>query len=184
MTPRSRPTIRRTSSVWLRTRRERGGDGAALAHDGDPVGDREHLLEPMRDEDDRASRALRARDDVEQPLDLAGAQRSGRLVENDEIGVERQRLGDLDELALRRGEVAHLGVERQRVLLPEIGENLAGAAPHGGRDSRPGRPSSGRKIFSSDRKIGRETGLLHHHRDAGVKRLARAAQVERLRLDR
>ena len=101
------------------------------------------------------SRAFESRDHVEQPLDLARAQRGGRLVEDDQIGFERQRLGDLDELALRRGKVARLGVERKRVLLPEIAEDLArraGAWP--ARDSRPGRPRSGRKMFSSTERSG------------------------------
>ena len=49
-----------------------------------------------------------------------------------------------------------------------------------GRDSRPGRPRSGRKIFSRTERSGAETRLLHHHGDAGVERLARVAHVERL----
>ena len=76
--------------------------------------------------------ALESGDHVEQALDFARAQGGGRLVENDEIGFERERLGDLDELALGRGKVAGLRFERQRVLLAEIAKDLAGPPPHGG----------------------------------------------------
>ena len=93
---------------------------------------RKHFLESVRDEDDRALRAFESRDHVEQALDFARAKGGGRLVENDQIGFERKRLGDLDELALRRREVAGLRFERQRVLLAEIAEDLAGPPPHGG----------------------------------------------------
>ena len=86
----------------------------------------------MRDEDDRALRAFEPRDHVEQALDFTRAQGGGRLVENDQIGFERKRLGDLDELALGRRQVASLRFERQRVLLAEIAEDFAGPSPHGG----------------------------------------------------
>ena len=66
------------------------------------------------------------------------------------LASSAERLGDLDELALRRGEPAHLGVERQDVVVAERGRGSparAGAAT--AKDRRPGRPSSGRKMFSS-----------------------------------
>ena len=40
-------------------------------------------------------------DDLQQPLGLGQRQARGRLVHDDQAGVERQRLGDLDHLALR-----------------------------------------------------------------------------------
>ena len=80
-----------------------------------------------------SSRLFQPADHVEQALDLARAQGSGRLVENDEIGLERQRLGDFDELALRDREILHLGIERHRAFLSEVGEYLVGAAAHRGK---------------------------------------------------
>ena len=118
-------------------------------------------------------------DDVEQPLDLARAQRRRRLVEDDQARIERERLGDLDELSLRRREVARLGVERQRALLAEIGEDFAGATAHGRPRKAARPPELGQKDVFEHGKIGREARLLHHHRDAGVERLARRANVQR-----
>ena len=117
--------------------------------------------------------AFESRDHVEQALDFARAQGGGRLVENDEIGFERKRLGDLDELALGRGKIAGFRFERQRVLLAEIGKDLAGAPPHGGPRQPPGPAKIGKENVLEDGEVGRETRLLHHHGDAGVKRLAR-----------
>ena len=41
------------------------------------------------------------------------------------LGLDAERLGDLDKLALRGGEVAHLDVERQDVFVAEAGEEPA-----------------------------------------------------------
>ena len=161
-------------------RRSRGGDRAAFAHDRDLFGDRKNLLESMRDEDDRAFRALKSRDHVEKALDFARTEGGGRLIEDNEIGFERERLGDLDKLPLRRGKVTRLRFERQRVLLTEIAKDLAGASPHDGprQTSRPAK--LGKEYIFEDGEVGRETCFLHHHGDAGVQRFTRAARVERL----
>ena len=98
----------------------------------------------MRDEDDRALRAFKSRDHVEQALDFARTKGGGRLVENDQIGFERERLGDLYELTLGRGEVARLRFELQRVLLAEIAKDLARPPPHG-EPREPPRPAKIRK---------------------------------------
>ena len=133
----------------------------------------------MRDEDDRALRAFEPCDDVEQALDFARAQGRRRLVENDEIGVERKRLRDLDELALRCGKITRLGVQRDRVLLSEISENLTRPPAH--RWARQAaRPTEvGEENVLKDREVRRKTGFLHDHGDASVQRLARAADVSR-----
>ena len=44
--------------------------------------------------------AFSAGDDVEQPLRLGERQARGRLVHDDQPRLERQRLGDLDQLLL------------------------------------------------------------------------------------
>ena len=119
-------------------------------------------------------------DHVEQALDFARTKGGGRFVENDQIGFERKRLGDLDQLALGRGEVARLRFERQRVLLAEIAKDLARPPPHG-EPRQPSRPAKIRKEnILEDGEVGRRTRLLRHHGDAGVKRLAWAAHIERL----
>ena len=159
--------------------RARRGDRAALAHHRDLVGDGEHLLEPVRNKHDGAARPFQPSDDVEQPLDLTRAQRRRRLVENDEVRAEHERLGDFDKLALRRQKVARLGVEREDILLPEIGEDLARAPPHRRARKPAGLAQVGQKDVFQNRKVRREAGLLHDHGDAGVQRLARRARFER-----
>ena len=64
------------------------------------------------------------RHDVEQALDLAGLSEAVGSSKMMSFGLERERLGDLDELALGRGEPADLPVERQGVLLAEAREDL------------------------------------------------------------
>ena len=90
-------------------------DGA-VAHHGDGVADREHLVEAVGDE--QHGRALLAQrpDDREQPLDLRARQRGGRLVHDQHARLEAERLRDLDDLLVGDREAADgaLGVERAR----------------------------------------------------------------------
>ena len=133
----------------------------------------------MRDEDDRALRAFEPRDDIEEPLDLARAQGRCRLVENDEIGFERQRFRNFDELTLRGGKVTRLRVKRNRLLLSEIGQNFARPPAHR-RARQAARPAEiGEENVLQNREVRREARLLHDHGDARVERLARAADVSR-----
>src|SRR6202034_4664851 len=50
---------------------------------------------------------LQLADDPHQPVGLGGRQAGGRLIHDDDAGVERKRLGDLQKLALRKGEVGN-----------------------------------------------------------------------------
>jgi len=133
----------------------------------------------MRDEYDRALRCFEAADDVEQPLDFARAQGRRRLIENDEVGLERERFRNLHKLALRGGKIAGFRVERDGVLLTQIGENLARSPAHR-RARQPARPPKvGKENVLQNREVRREAGLLHDHGDARIERLARAANVSR-----
>ncbi len=132
----------------------------------------------MRNEHDRAIRSFEPRDHVEQPLDLARAQRRRRLVENDQVRIERERLCDLDELALSGREIAGFRLERQGALLAEIGEDFAGASTHRRTREAAGTPEVWQEYVFEHRKIGREARLLHHHRDASIERFAWRAHVK------
>ena len=70
------------------------GDGAPVAHHGDPVADGVELVEPVGDEDDRHALARAAADDVEQDADLVLGERRRRLVHDHELGLGGQRAGD------------------------------------------------------------------------------------------
>ena len=63
--------------------------------------------------------------------------------------------------------------------LAEIGENFSSAPAHRRTRQPARRPKFGQEDVLEHREIGREARLLHHHRDAGVERLARRAHVER-----
>ena len=132
----------------------------------------------MRDEDDRRIARLSSRAMTSNrrstSLGLREAVGSSKMMR---VGLERERLGDLDELALRGGEVARLRVERDCVLLAEIGENFAAPCRRiAGRDRRPGRPRSGRKMFSSTERSGARLVSCMTMAMPRVERLARAAR--------
>ena len=80
------------------------GDVAVAQH-GDVVADADQLLQPVRDVDDRHAARLEVGDHLEQDLDLGRRKRRGRLVHDQDAGVERHRLGDLDELLLADAQV-------------------------------------------------------------------------------
>ena len=78
-----------------------GRDVLAVAENRDPVAIVEDLHHAVGDVDDRDALTGQLAHDLEQDLRLALGQRGGRLVEDQHAAVERQRLGDLDQLLLR-----------------------------------------------------------------------------------
>ena len=76
------------------------GDGAPAPDHGDGVGDLEHLVELVVDEDDRVALGLQLAQVAEQLLDLLGHQHGGRLVEDQDPGAAEEHLDDLDPLTL------------------------------------------------------------------------------------
>ena len=101
---------------------------------------------------------------------------------SDEVGsskminsaFQHQRLGDFDQLALGGGKVADLDIEIQRVALAQAFKRLGGATAHRGvGQAGPARRQTGRKMFSSNRQVVRQIGLLHDDGDSGAERIAR-----------
>ena len=78
----SLPTISSASCRAVTLGRVDGGDRGAAPDDGDLVGDREHLVELVRDEDDRQALGLELAQVVEELVDLLRHQHRGRLVED------------------------------------------------------------------------------------------------------
>ena len=76
------------------------------------IAQREHLVEPMADEQHGHAPVARLADDREQPVDLVRGQRRRGLVEDEDAGLERQRLGDLDQLLVGHRQAAD---DRRRV---------------------------------------------------------------------
>ena len=91
--------------------RRRAGDERAgelsVAKDRDAVGDRHHLVDVMRDEDDAGAGRGDGADEAEQLLDALARQERRRLVEEHEAGPAGGGAGDADFL-----EGAHDGEQR------------------------------------------------------------------------
>ena len=104
-------------------------DDGALAQHVDPVGHREHLAQLVRDEDDRRAGGRELLHDAEQLVGLLRRQHRGRLVEDEQVDLARERLEDLDALLGADRQVLDLGVgvDRQAVLGRQRAHHLAGA---------------------------------------------------------
>ena len=72
----------------------------------DAVGNAEHLLDLMADEDDGLPRPAERLDAFKQALHLLGHQNGGGLVQNDVLRLAVEHLEDLDALALAHRQVA------------------------------------------------------------------------------
>ena len=103
---------------------------AAVAQHRRPVAKVEDLAETMRDIDDRHALATQFPQDGEQTLDLAAAQRGGRLVEHQHGRIMGKRLGDFDELALGKRQQADRDVGGH--LHADPGERRPRCGPHRG----------------------------------------------------
>ena len=106
-------------------------------------------------------------DDVEQPLDLDRGQRGGRLVHDQHPRVERQRLGDLDDLLV--GDRQPAGGAGRVQGDAETGEDRAGVALHRPPVDAP--PTAERLAADEDvlgdGEVGEQRRLLVDDRDAG-----------------
>ena len=80
-------------------------DLLAAAQHRDPVGDLEHLVQLVADEDDRLALLGQAAHDREQLLRLLRGQHRRRLVEDEDVRAAVERLQDLDPLLLADGDV-------------------------------------------------------------------------------
>jgi len=105
-------------------------DLAAASHDGGPVGDFHDVVHGVRDDDDRAAVVAEAEDQVEDASRLAYSERGGRLVEDDDSGIERGGPGHRDRLALTAGQQADGGLAFVHLDL-KAAEYLGGGLGHG-----------------------------------------------------
>ena len=87
-------------------------DDAAVLQHRRAVGEAEDLREPVRDVEDAEAARLELLDDREHALELGAGEDRRRLVEDEDARVERERTGDLDELALGDAEPRDLAAER------------------------------------------------------------------------
>ena len=81
-------------------------DEPAVAQHGDAVADLVHLVEEMRDEQDRHALVAQAPHQREQRLDFVGVEARGRFVEDQHARIGGDGARDGDELLQRRGQSA------------------------------------------------------------------------------
>ncbi|WP_374200097.1 hypothetical protein [Streptomyces sp. S-2] len=112
-----------------------GVDVAAVAEHGDPVADPVQLVHPVADVDHGHVAGAQFLDDPEEGLDLAGLQRGGRLVHDDDPGLDGDGPGQCHHL---------LGAEPERVQRAarvdadaEAVEEVGGLAVHPGEVDEP-----------------------------------------------
>ena len=75
-------------------------DDAAVIHDADPVGQVEHVVDVVADQEDADAVRLQLADEVVDLRRLGRAERRRRLVHDQDPGVEIDRPRDRDRLAL------------------------------------------------------------------------------------
>src|SRR4051812_30859155 len=77
-----------------------GADQLAVLHHDQPIAHVEHVAHLVADQEDADALALEPGDDLLDHPGLAGAERGGRLVHDQDLGLEVQRARDRDGLAL------------------------------------------------------------------------------------
>ena len=157
----------------------------AAAEHAHAVADVEHLVEAVRDEDDRGELAQPA-DLGEEGLDLLRLQHRGGLVEDDDRRVGRalldaEHLGDLDHLPL--GEGQRVGAGQRVDVGADLVELLLGEASHGvpAVDAAAYAPTlAAEDDVLRGGEVGDERLLLEDHADAVVGGVDDAAQADLL----
>ena len=104
---RSRPTIILMTDPAVAARKPPPCRRSPIPQDGDAVGDPQHFFDLMRDIDDGHPAALQRFNDREEAAGFRLAQGGVGLVHDDERRLDRERLGDLDELALGDAQAVH-----------------------------------------------------------------------------
>ena len=161
-----------------------GADLAAVAHHRDPLGDLDHLVEPVADEDDGDAVGLQPLDDAEQPVDLGAGQRGGGLVHEQQPRVGGEAAADRDDLALGDRQGGDRRVERRG------GSRAAPSTsprdpPHRGPAHRPQRRAE-RAVDGDvlgDRQIREQRQVLEDHLDAERLGLGRVERQRRRAVD-
>ena len=80
---------------------------ATVPKHGDPIGERDDFVDAVRGEDDRDARRGELAHKLEQRVALRCGERGSRFVHHQDPRVERQRLGDLDQLLFADAQLRH-----------------------------------------------------------------------------
>ena len=158
------------------------GHGLAGADHGDRIGDGEHLVELVGDEDHGGALGGEAAQAVEELVDLLGHEYGGGLVEDEDPGPAVEDLEDLDPLALADAELLDELV-RVDVEAVAIGQLLDLSPGRAEADHHAGRRLAPEDDVLEDGEVVGEHEVLVDHADAEVDRLLRRAEVHRLAED-
>ena len=113
------PPDHQADDLGLRRRGDRHGfHHSAVAQDRHDVADLKELVERVRDEQRRPPSLAEATEHAEKPLDVLTLESSGRLVQDEDLRLPRQRLRDLDDLLLPDVERLDLPVDGELVTQP------------------------------------------------------------------
>ncbi len=143
---------------------------ATVLHYGHAVGDLEDLRHAVRDVDDGDALRREALDDAEEVAPLVDGQRGGRLVEDQELQVVRETLGDLHHLLLARREQRDV---RSRVDVDlEVGKDTPRALMHRRLADHADHVDGLAACIDvlGDAQRSDETALLVDHGDPGIRR--------------
>ena len=163
------------------------GDGAhrlrahtfAVAQHGDPIGQGENFLQPVRNVDDTHAAGAQLPHHGKQPLLFAIGQRGGGLVHDDDARAGTDGAGDFDQLLLGHRKRTNLGVRGDGGT--DAGEQLFGALaarPPVNPPCGPGGLQPEPDIFR-DREVGEKRGLLVDTCDAQLLGEGRRQSVQR-----
>ena len=155
-----------------------GDDAAAVAEDRDRVGDRQHVVEEMRDEDDAAAAGAQPRS--------TSNRRSTSGGDSAEVGSSRMMMR-APENSTRASSISccrPIGSEPMRALRIDVDAEARRAARARRAtmrapvdDAEPRRRLLAEKDVLGDGEVGHDAQLLMHHADAGGQRIARRAEV-------
>ncbi len=118
-----------THNLFGRHRSLSTTDEAAVAEHDDAIADLAHLLDEVRNVDDRVTPCLEATNQRKQMGDVVTSQAAGGLVEDHDAGANCHRTRDLDELLLGNRKLANelLGSEARA---PKLRQRTGCQAPH------------------------------------------------------
>ena len=155
-----------------------GHDVPAVAEDGNAVAILEDLGQTVRDVDDGDPLSGERAHDGEEDSSLALGQRGGGFIENEYPAVERQRLGDFDDLLMRDWKVPH---ENTGIDVADLCEPLPRAAMQRlvVHHECPAGAGRGHEDVLGDRYIGTECDFLVHKADAELLRHCRRRDPDR-----
>ena len=158
-----------------------GGDVAPVAEHRDAVGDLEHLVEAVADEQHGHALVPQLAHLPEQALDLVGRQRGRGLVHDQHPDVERDGLGDLDGLLGGDGQARrrHAGVEVD----VEAGQQGLGVRAHPPPAHDPALVTVADEDVLGHAEVGEDQRLLVDGGDAPALGVGRAARGRGLAVD-